>query len=239
MPPPSAAAAAEADALAATFDDLVSRAVEAGISSHAELPARVRALLPASEWRARCRARLVRRGAAWGATAAARGCCGEREYYEALVKHYLEAKRVREASFLSGGGEEEEEEEKRSEAAAAAEKEGAAAIPEPPPPAAAAAAAENRPPSAALPLLDAAATALLPESSIEEEEDGEGVEGASPPSGFEGGADAGAALAAAALAVEMNSLRPTPRVLSASAAAKLGSDANGSPDLRVALSIEA
>ena len=108
MPPPSAAAAAEADALAATFDDLVSRAVEAGISSHAELPARVRALLPASEWRARCRALLVRRGAAWGASAAARGCCGEREYYEALVKYYLEAKRVREASFFSGGGEVEE-----------------------------------------------------------------------------------------------------------------------------------
>ena len=100
MPPPSAAAAAEADALAATVDDLVSRAVEAGISSHAELPARVRALLPASEWRARCRALLVRRGAAWGASAAARGCCGEREYYEALVKYYLEAKRVREASFF-------------------------------------------------------------------------------------------------------------------------------------------
>ena len=82
--------------------------VEAGIASHAELPARVRALLPASEWRARGRALLVRRGAAWGASAVARGCCGEREYYEALVKYYLEAKRVREASFFSGTGEEEE-----------------------------------------------------------------------------------------------------------------------------------
>lgn len=94
MPSPSSAAASSSSASSA-HDDLVARAIEAGIASHAELPARVRAALPASEWKARARHLLVRRGAAWGSSAAARGCCGEREYYEALVKHYLESKRVR------------------------------------------------------------------------------------------------------------------------------------------------
>lgn len=98
MPPPSssAATAASSSSSAAAHDDLVARAVEAGIASHAELPPRVRALLPASEWRARCRKFLIKRGVAWGASSPARGCCGEREYYEALVSHYLAARRVRE-----------------------------------------------------------------------------------------------------------------------------------------------
>ena len=105
MPPPSSsAAAAEAEALAATLDDLVSRAIDAGIASHAELPARVRAMLPASEWRSRCKSLLLRKGVAWGASAAAKGCCGEREYYESLVKYYLEAKRVREIGLREGKG---------------------------------------------------------------------------------------------------------------------------------------
>lgn len=78
-----------------SHDSIVERAIEAGIAVHAELPPRIRASLPASEWRARARAYLVKKGVAWGASAAARGCCGEREYYEALVAYYLEAKRVR------------------------------------------------------------------------------------------------------------------------------------------------
>ena len=117
MPPPSSSAFSSSSsshssaAAAAAHDDLVARAVEAGISSHAELPPRVRALLPASEWRARCRGFLIRRGVAWGSSAAARGCCGEREYYEALVGHYLEAKRVREREALFGGREGQKEHE--------------------------------------------------------------------------------------------------------------------------------
>ena len=73
MPPPSSSAFSSSSsshssaAAAAAHDDLVARAVEAGISSHAELPPRVRALLPASEWRAhreRCRVRRFWAGAA-------------------------------------------------------------------------------------------------------------------------------------------------------------------------------
>jgi len=113
----AASASSASSSNSAANDDLVARAVDAGIASHAELPPRVRALLPASEWRLRCWSLLVRRGVAWGASAAARGCCGEREYYEALVKHYLEAKRVRRGNLvfleMKGGEREEEEEEER------------------------------------------------------------------------------------------------------------------------------
>ena len=93
-------------------------------------------------------------------------------------------------------------------------------------PAAAAAAAENKLSSAAFPLLDAAAT-FLPGSSDAVSSDNAGTVAEAE------------AEEAAALAAEMNSFLPTPRVLEASAAAKFGRLANGLPALRVAFSIDA
>ena len=73
-------------------DEYVARAVASG-ASYDDLPPRVRALLPHTEWRARVRVTCARAGVAWAGSPAER-VCGEAEYYEGLVKLFKEGNRV-------------------------------------------------------------------------------------------------------------------------------------------------
>ena len=83
-------------------DEYVARAVASG-ASYDDLPPRVRALLPHTEWRARVRTTCARAGAAWAGSPAER-VCGENEYYEGLVKLFKEGNRVSVWIKDAGGG---------------------------------------------------------------------------------------------------------------------------------------
>ncbi|GBF94849.1 hypothetical protein Rsub_08021 [Raphidocelis subcapitata] len=68
------------------FEEYIRRAILTG-RTYDDLPARVKAILPLNEWRAKVRDFCIQRGYPW-ATSAARHVCGEQEYYEDLLASY-------------------------------------------------------------------------------------------------------------------------------------------------------
>ncbi|KAI8462738.1 MAG: FAM91 N-terminus-domain-containing protein [Monoraphidium minutum] len=68
------------------FEEYIRRAIATG-RAYDDLPARVKAALPAGEWRAKVREFCIQRGYPWSGSAA-RNACGQQEYYEDLLARY-------------------------------------------------------------------------------------------------------------------------------------------------------